>query len=148
MKLHLNKNLSSANTLNKVLSPSKQFDVILKENTSLLFPVVTVTGKLYDFHEYNYAYIPSFGRYYFMSEPKSVGVNLVELSFSVDVLMSWKDQIKNCKAFITRQENKYNTFYYDEKFPEFCYNNTIIKRFPAKFLDQPNYILTLRGVSD
>lgn len=148
MKLHLNKNLSTSNTIEKVLSPSKQFDVILKENTSLLFPVVTVSGNLYDFHEYNYAYIPSFGRYYFMSEPKSVGFNLVELSFSVDVLMSWKDQIKNCKAFITRQENKYNTFYFDDKFPEFCYSNTVVKRFPAKFLDQPNYILTLRGVTE
>lgn len=145
MKLHLNKNLSATNTLDKVLSPSKQFDVTLKDETNLLYPSVLISGKLYDFHKYNYGYIPSFNRYYFINDISSYSDKLVIITFKVDVLMSFRDSLKKCYGFAVRQENKYNQFFYDNQFPEFAYSKTIIKKFPAKFLDNPNYIIAVRG---
>lgn len=147
MKLHLNINQSSENTLNKVLSPSKQFDVTLKDETNLLYPSVLITGKLYDFHEYNYGYIPSFNRYYFINDISSYSDKLVIITFKVDVLMSYREQLKKCLVYVNRQENRFNSFYYDTQYPELAYSNTIIKKFPKKFLEEPAYILALRGAS-
>ena len=41
----------------------------------------------------NYAYLPAFNRYYFITGIASVRENLVEITARVDVLASWKDAI-------------------------------------------------------
>ena len=56
----------------------------------------------------NYVYIPDFNRYYFINDITSVRQNLWRLSLHVDVLMSYKKEIKNTKAFISRNEFIYN----------------------------------------
>lgn len=145
MIIHLNNNLSSKNTLNKTLSVSKQFNVRLKEKTDLLYPQILITGILTDFHNFNYAYIPGFKRYYFITDIVSVSSQLVQISLAVDVLMTYRDEIKKCKCLVDRQEKKYNSFYYDDQFPEFVYSNTIVKKFPKSFSSQPSYILAIRG---
>lgn len=145
MKLHLNKNLSTPNTLNKVLSPSKQFDITLRLPVDILNPTILIKGLLTDFTEYNYAYIPGFRRYYFIKNIQSMSTELVTIELTVDVLMSFRDSLKKCYGYVARQENKYNQFFYDTQFPEFAYSKTIIKKFPAKFLDNPNYIIAVRG---
>lgn len=48
----------------------------------------------------NYAYLPAFNRYYFITGMASVRDNLVEITARVDVLGSWKSAIQSTSAFV------------------------------------------------
>lgn len=76
-------------------------DVTSIVNISILIEYDTVPN-------FNYCYLPAFRRYYYITDVSTVNKNLWELSLSCDVLMSYKDAIKNCSGFIERNENLYN----------------------------------------
>lgn len=65
---------------------------------------------------YNYAYIPTFGRYYFINEWTSVG-RLWVCSMEVDALASWKDEIGRTRAYILRSSAAYNGNLVDNLYP-------------------------------
>lgn len=67
--------------------------------------------------DFNYIYIPTFNRYYFVTDVTLVNYNLYEVSLSVDVLMTYKDAIYECKAFIDRNEFDYNKLIVDDNVP-------------------------------
>lgn len=75
-------------------------------------PVVTFEG---DYKDYNYCYIPTFGRYYYIGKPKIETGTLVTLPMQVDVLESFKTGILASKAVVERQEhaNKSNALFND-----------------------------------
>lgn len=62
---------------------------------------------------FNYAFIVEFNRWYFVSGVISISLNMWEVSFEEDVLMSYKDGIMKLKGFIDRNE-----FEYDELIPD------------------------------
>lgn len=62
----------------------------------------------------NYAYIPKFNRYYFITDVVSVRANLWEVSMRCDVLMSYKDIIRQQRGLIARNEFDYDTTILDE----------------------------------
>lgn len=66
---------------------------------------------------FNYIYIPIFNRYYFVTDISSVREHLWEISASCDVLMTYKDSLLNCSAFIDRNENSYDQLIIDNKLP-------------------------------
>lgn len=65
---------------------------------------------------YNYAYIPSFGRYYFINEWTSVG-RLWVCSMEVDALASWLDEIGEQELYVTRSAFKKNGNIADGLYP-------------------------------
>ena len=76
---------------------------------------VSVTIQLSNIPTFNYAYIPSFNRYYYVTDITSVRNDLWEISMSVDVLMTYKNGILNCSGFIDRNENINNRNIIDNK---------------------------------
>lgn len=87
----------------------------LRDVTSMLsFDIVVEYGQVPTF---NYAYIPSFNRYYFIDDIVSVNNNMWELLMSVDVLMTYKTAIKALPAFIDRSESNYDRFVIDNNLP-------------------------------
>lgn len=64
---------------------------------------------------FNYVYIPILKRYYYVNDLRSVANRLWSISLSVDVLMSYKDAIYECQAFINRNEYKENPNIIDGK---------------------------------
>lgn len=86
------------------------------------------------FPDFNYVYIPAFGgRYYFVEKVVSAGKNLWQVSFTEDVLMSFKTGIKKLNAVIERQENDYNTLLADAAIPTAIGTVTDIIEFPVSF---------------
>lgn len=74
-------------------------------NTDILDPTIKLSSN---YLTYNYAYIPSFNRWYFVRGDDTIeGTHILKFCH-VDVLMSYKDDIKNLECYITRQENTYN----------------------------------------
>ena len=65
----------------------------------------------------NYVYIPDFNRHYFVNDITIVRNNLYRLSLHVDVLMSYKNEISNVNALVSRNEFDYDPDIYDRELP-------------------------------
>lgn len=94
----------------------------LRESCSVTSPVITIErGGAFDF---NYVYIPSFNRYYFVREITNVRKALWNIVLSVDVLMSFRNEILRQNGIIARNEFDYNLKLNDDlrvSLPEYDY---------------------------
>lgn len=69
-----------------------------------------------DYIDCNYCYVKEFDRYYFCKTSVDTGGRIV-LTCTVDPLMSFADDIKECQACITRNENTGIGYVVDNKLP-------------------------------
>mgnify|MGYP006872989473 CR=1 FL=1 len=91
----------------------------MKTPSSILNPVIIITESPANHAAWanaNYAYIPDFNRYYFITNTVFNGIQ-VELSLSVDVLASWKTVIRNSTQYVLRSASSYNGAIRDTKYP-------------------------------
>ena len=88
----------------------------LKYGSSIVNPVV-ILKKLSDSHtrQFNYAYIREWGRYYFVNDIVELQAEQIQVSLHVDVLNSYKDDIRSITTLIERQENVYSPYFVDEE---------------------------------
>lgn len=68
----------------------------------------------------NYIYIPSFNRYYFITNI-TTSKGYLWIDATVDVLMSYKTAIRNTTAVIDRQEYMYNKYLNDSNYTGYAY---------------------------
>lgn len=66
--------------------------------------------------DYNYAFVPAYGKYYFVREPSLDANGLVVYPFEVDPLMSNAAEILNLDVTIERQERNFNEYIADGTF--------------------------------
>lgn len=130
------KNLSATNVVDKNLQqpPLNTLPGVLRDGSSLLDPVIELQATQPGFHanQANYLHIPEFGRYYFITNIISTHNQLWEIHAHVDVLMSYKDLIRQQEAIIARQERQYNLYLDDGVF--MCYQNP---KFQTKTFSNP-----------
>lgn len=88
---------------------------VLKENNSILEPSIRVQKSALgeNYARINYAYIPEFGRYYFVSSPIVETGQAITYNLQVDPLMSYYSQLLNTKFEIARAEKEGNGYYID-----------------------------------
>lgn len=67
--------------------------------------------------QFNYVYISSFGRYYFVTNITAVNQKLWQIDLKCDVLMTYKSGVQTLSAVIGRQENDYNADLNDTDLP-------------------------------
>lgn len=82
--------------------------VILKERTSILKPVLLISNLGNDGNEqitYNYLYIQSLNRYYFIDDIVQENNKLWSLYCSIDVLYTYRSAILNLKVLLNRSTN-------------------------------------------
>ena len=91
MDIILYQTTSPNNKIDKTLTNPVTLSGEFREETNLVNPEVRVEGMQYK--AYNYAYIETFGRYYFIKEYRSLGHNQLVLYMEVDPLMSFKTDI-------------------------------------------------------
>lgn len=80
---------------------------------------------------YNYAYIPDFGRYYFINEWTSVG-RLWVCSMEVDALASWQEEIGQTRAYILRSSSAYNGNLTDNLYPISSETETVVNNIDVR----------------
>ena len=127
-------NQSAPNVIPKV--KTKKFDRIgtLKNNTSVRNPVIQLKVADYDnTRQCNYCYIQDFSRYYYIDDIRIVNA-IIEISMTVDVLESYKDDILNSTQLVARQENKKNYSIIDDRLP-MCSDVSITCHYPDKTYD-------------
>lgn len=114
MEIRLYVNKSEPNRMTKELSNELILDGSLRNGVSILSPSFNLQ-RGQGITNYNYAYVPQFERYYFITDIKSVRNSFWNVSLSVDVLMSFADQIKNVMAIAERSENVFNLYLPDSE---------------------------------
>lgn len=101
---------SAANVVDKELNQEFEVQGTLRDGSSVIDPVIIVEANAPGFHanDVNYLYVEEFRRYYYITNIISTNYTLWELHCHVDVLMSYKDQIRAQTAIVARQEAQYN----------------------------------------
>ena len=96
---------------------------------------------------FNYCYIPSFRRYYFIQSIEAVSNQIFDVTFNVDVLMSFRGDIAQLTAIVDKQaQNENGDEYIDDA--SLVMDNLMFSRiynFPDGFNDTPEYILITAG---
>lgn len=103
MQIVLYKNLSENNVIGKNLTQIKTLECNFKNDVSIINPnlVLYYESALLGA---NYCYIPNFNRYYFIDEIIPITADRSIIKCKVDVLESFKDDIKSLTAIINKQE--------------------------------------------
>lgn len=140
----LQTNKSEENKLDKRLIDIMTVSGELKTETSIIDPVIVIECNLAAVTECNYMTIPQFGRSYFVNNIRSVRTGLVEFSCHVDVLSSFKSQIRGNRAIIKKQENDWNLYLNDGTFKVYQNPMVLTKAFPSGFTTQ-EFVLAVAG---
>ena len=98
MKIKLYYNSSENNVIGKTLNDELELEGTLRDSSDITNPVIMITSNTKP--TANYAYIDNFNRFYFISEITAYRSNSFILKLKVDVLESYKEQIKKLKGHI------------------------------------------------
>lgn len=90
------------NEVNKTLQENSEYTGLLNASFDVLTPVVRF--RTHTPVTFNYVYIESLNRYYFVSEKRQDG-DICTVHLRVDVLFTYKDIILNSSATLTKSEN-------------------------------------------
>ena len=146
MEIRLYQNMSEAERATKTLQNELILNGEANTDLSLLHP--TFILELDNLPNYNYIYVPEFGRYYFIGEPINIGGNTWQVPCEEDYLSSWWNSVKENTAVIARQEQKYNLYLNDPEWKVYTNKQVLTRDFPSGFLDSGNYFLTVVGGYD
>ena len=149
MIVTLYKNTSDKRNLNKVITEIKSVSATAKGEINIISPTLILEYFSTDF---NYCYISDFKRYYFVNSITLLTGQRVQINLSVDVLMTYKEEIKNLTVNVLRYENIEPTFLSDSRIPLFSDTIQKVIEFPENIfnLENPpenskNFLLTVAG---
>lgn len=144
MNITLYTNNSEHVALNKSLTALTTLSGTLREESSMLDPVITLSDISQYLHSANYAYIDEFERYYFITQIDYLKNNLWRVHMHVDVLMSWQSQIRQQTGIVERNETEYNLKLNDGLFVTQQNPRIATFAFPYGF-DQWDFVLAVSG---
>lgn len=145
MKVDLYINKSDNNVLNKTISKISSVNCIIKGAISFIAPnIILETDE--DMNEINYIYIEEFNRYYFIRDIIPMTGNRYAISCKVDVLESFKNEIKNINCILANTQliGKDNYLPSDNWITK-VKDKTDIINFPNGLSDNGEYILITAG---
>lgn len=146
MIIKLYTNNSEKIAVNKDITELMSLNGILRDNTSIQNPVITLNRNISELINCNYVFISDFNRYYYVNNINSVKQNLTELSLSCDVLMSFKEDILKQTAIIKKQQGLWNLYIDDGSFSAQQNSRIQVKSFPNKIVGE-SYVLVLAGTT-
>lgn len=145
MIITLYNNSSEPNKISKHLTPiNMALSGSLRNESEIVNPVVLIEGDISSLQNANYARIEAFGRYYYITEMKSVRSNIVELHLHTDVLMSFN--LSAVTGIVIETESvELSNYLTGRNWVETVKHKTDIKTFPSGLLDTGEYILITAG---
>lgn len=144
MTIKLYSTTSESDALDKQLTELVTLTGTLREQSSMLDPVITFSDIDNYVGSANYAYIEEFHRFYFITNVESIHNNLWRLTMHVDVLYTYRDEIRSNHAIIQRNQIEYDLKLNDGLFQ--TRQNTRIAQYPfSAGFDTLNYVLAIAG---
>lgn len=138
-------NQSDDNKIGKVLDTITTLEGVLKDECSLMTPVIRFEYPASSFAVANYMSIPVFNRQYFITDIRSITATITEVSLKVDVLDTYASDILACTAIVSRNENRWNLYLDDGTFKTYSNPNILTRPFPSGFNDGFYFILAVAG---
>lgn len=92
---------SDSRVINKNLIPGPKFEGQARDEMDIMSPIIRFDTP--DIIQYNYAYIPQFKRYYYVTNRNAFRDGLFDVTFGVDVLMSFRGDISNLVVIVDKQ---------------------------------------------
>lgn len=103
------------------------YQCTLKQPTNLISPVIDIdTGNITSAPAWNYAYIPEFSRYYYISDMISMGHHW-RFILNVDVMATFKTSIGDAQLYMLRSSADYDGNIYDNYYPVTA-NHTVTRK--------------------
>ena len=132
------------NRVNKTLQENEEYTGVLNSTVNILEPVIRFRST--NIVTFNYVYIESLHRYYFVSEIQQNG-DICTVYLRTDVLMTYKDKILDSIGTLTKganvnnyASNRENTYDLRPKLKKLNFPNT------GLFSDRDNIIMvTIKG---
>lgn len=103
------------NSTKKPTGTYKNYNVDFKGPVSILTPVIRIHDSTFSI-TYNYCYIPTLGRYYFVTDIIS-DKGFWEIELKCDVLASYKTQIGNIRTYVLRSAHSMDGNVIDTIYP-------------------------------
>lgn len=94
-------NTSDDRVIKKNILQGKTLQGVLRDEVSVMSPIVRFESD--EVLDYNYAYIPALERYYSITDRTCYRNNIWDVSFQVDVLMSFQNDICNLNVIVDKQ---------------------------------------------
>lgn len=144
MDIRLCVNNSEKNKIHKSITTGVTLSGNLRNQSNIVTPVIII--NIGNPTIYNYAYIPAFKRYYYITDYVSIRTGIWQLNLKSDVLMSFKDAILNSRALIRQTESEgKNNYLSGSNWVTNCKTKTDIISFSNGLLDDGQYILITAG---
>lgn len=146
MTLTIYKNKSDKIRLDKDITQIATYDGCLREGCSVTDPIIKVEGVFNIFQKgnANYMFLPDYRRYYYITDIIQLRANIVEIHAKVDVLMSFRNEIRACSGIISKSSNNYNLYLDDGSLKVYQNKELDCAAFPNGFSTE-RYILTMAG---
>lgn len=145
MQIILYQNDSEPEKVDKELTAALTLAGSLRNTSEVINPSILIAVNAGIVSGYNYAYIPLFDRYYYITDMTSNREGLTTITMRVDVLMSWRTQIRANRAVINHQESAGNLYLNDGTWFHDSRNFYTVKSFPNGFNDTGEFILITAG---
>lgn len=147
MEVRFYYNQSDDRVINKVLveDDNNIFNGVPRDEVSVMNPVIRFEDDR--ILRYNYAYIPSLQRYYSVVDRTAYRQGVWDVTFAVDVLMSFRSDIENLYVVVDKQSMTENGNEYIDDGSLVSENVMFqtVYEFPAGFNDIGEYILITAG---
>ncbi len=142
----LQRNNSENNKLDKNVELVKSVAGYMREETSIISPVLMIEAPLDEVAAANYITIPAFGRSYFIENIETVTTKLQRVTARCDVISSFADEIKANKGIVRRAEsaNAYNLYINDNSLVAYQDPYILTEPFPNGFTGTA-FILAVAG---
>ena len=140
----IQQNLSEPNKMDKSITTLLNLTGELKEDTSLIDPVIKINAAAGTLATANYMTIDTFGRSYFITDIRSINNEIVEVTCHVDVLSTYKTQIRKNMGIVKRQQHQWNLYLNDGSLKVYQNPDVIIKNFSAGF-NTMEFVMAVAG---
>ena len=112
-------NKSDDKVEDKSLTQLGEYTIVFKGDENIINPVLKITDSTVS-EDANYLYLNELGRYYYIRK-KTYSRQCILLECEVDVLMTYKTEIRQMNAIISRNERLYNLYLNDDKMEMYNY---------------------------
>lgn len=113
---------------------------------NIMSPVIDVEwGTASLLAGYNYVYISELTRYYYIESYEVIRSGVFRIHLKLDVLMTYKNEIKNCTGLVARNEGLYDTMLIDDRLRFLGYKSINTIKLPTSVKRGECYILAVNG---
>ena len=143
MVIKLYKSSSDPRVVSKSISDEISYNSATARDAFDVMGGSVVIATATDLSHYNYAYIVDVGRYYYINDITILRDDVWQLSLSVDVLMTYADDIRALHGTVDRQTNVKNGYISDPEYQALTYSAIVTKAFPNAMTDDHIILMTV-----